>query len=192
MMLAIKNGIVARTLAFTVTALAGSATFGQSRSSFLDGGTFSGVDIVVSNGGLTYDVTLNSGAQFHYNGSDYDITDIFGFWNLSDDDDLTVTNVDFFDGDGNKWATNNKNSGPGGIAGWDINPNKGITPGQTVTFTYNALSVDLVEHQGFHIRIDGTWPGGGGNTGFATFNVPSAGPSALLGIAGLVATRRRR
>jgi hypothetical protein len=167
----------------------------QSRSSFLDGGTFSGIDIVPSNGGLTYDVTFNPGAQFHFGGNDYDITDIFGFWNLSDDDDLTVTNANFLDGDGATWSINNKNAGTGGIAGWDTNPNTGITSGQTVQFSYSALSVASVEHPGFHIRIDGQWPGGGGNTGFATFNdVPTPGAAALLGVAGLVGGlgKRRR
>ena len=186
-----------KTTTWWLCALAASAMAGavsaQSRSSFLDGGTLSGISIVESNGGLTYDVTFNPGAQFHYAGDDFDITDVFGFWSLSDDDNLSASASDFFDGDGAEWDFGLMNGGMGGIAGWKTNPNTGITSGQTVQFNYDSLSVDLVEHLGMHIRLDGDFPGGNGNTGYAVFNlVPTPGAALLIGSAGLVTALRRR
>jgi hypothetical protein len=114
-----------------------------------------------------------------YQNTAYDITDVFGFWALSNDEDLVAIQHDL---DG--WVVNQSNSGPGGIAGWRTNPNTGLTPGESYTFTFDSLSKDKVDQLGFHIRIDGTFPGTNGNTGFATAAIPEPGllAPAMLGL----------
>lgn len=159
----------------------------QSRSSFLAVDVISDIIVNVSNGGLRYEVIVGANPTFTYQGTDYNITEVWGFWTLSDDDDLTVTNSDI-----GIWKVNNSNSGTGGIAGWKTQtPNDGLTPGQSFTFDYSALSVDKVERLGFDVRLDGIFPGTSGNTGRITV-VPE--PASMLALAVGVATlvRRRR
>jgi hypothetical protein len=162
----------------------------QTRSSFLSVQDIVGIDCVISNGGLTYTVTFNPGAYFKYNNVNYFITDLIGVYALSNDDDLTVTNHDI-----DTFHVDNSNAGPGGIAGWRSNPNQGLTSGQSKVFTFDALSVDRVEQQGFHVRIDGTFPGTDGNTGSITKDVVPE-PTTMIGLiaggAALLARRRRK
>jgi hypothetical protein len=166
--------------------LAGVAS-AQTRSSFLDADSISGVT-VTSPDGLDYEVAVSLAPILVYQSNIYTINSVFGFWVLSDDDDLSPVNANFVDGDGATWNANNSNSGAGGIAGWDTNPNTGLTPGQSLHFIFSSLG-GTVETYGFHIRVNETLPNGF-NTAF--FTIPTPGAAALLGLGGLAATRRRR
>ena len=170
---------------FSVCLLAAGAS-AQSRSSFLDVDAFEDVIVMVSNGGLTYDVELGPNPTMEYQGDIFEITDLFGFWALSNDDDLEVVHQNI-----GVWDAHENQAGTGGIVGWKTNPNTGLTPGDSITFTYDELTTARVEQVGFHIRLDGTFPGASGNTGFAT--VPEPGSLIALAFAGgLLVIRRKR
>jgi hypothetical protein len=178
------------TLLLTLSLTAVGA-FAQTRSSFLGVDAITGITVTPSNGGLTFLVQLDADPYFTYNGHDYHITDLIGFYNLSDDDDLTVTNS-AFTGNFGPWATDNSNANTGGIAGRRSNPNDGITVGNSETFTYSALSVANVERLGFHVRLDELFPGTEGNTGnITTVPEPVSMVGLLVGLGGLAARRRR-
>jgi hypothetical protein len=103
----------------------------QTRSSFLDTNSSSGITFNGTNGGLTVDVILGANPTFTVGANTYHVTSIIGFYALSDNNDLTVSNSDF-----GVWKTNNRNSGLGGIAGWKTNPNTPIVyvPGAKYQF----------------------------------------------------------
>ncbi len=134
---------------------------------------------------LEYRVSLGAAPILTYQGSSIPITDIFGFWALSEDDDVTGATTDF-----GAWNAHANNASTGGIVGWKTNPNTGIVLGGSQVFTFDSLNTADIEHFGFHIRLSRAFPGTTGNTGFAY--VPAPGPAAVLAIAGLVAARRRR
>jgi hypothetical protein len=177
---------------FIALTLVGAAAVAsaQSRSSFLAVDSVTGLNVAISGDGLTYTLSFDPGAYFSYLGDDYAITDVFGIWALSDDDDLTVTHSDI-----DVWDAHANNAGGGGIAGWKTNPNTGLTSGQSKVFTFDSLSSDLVERQGFHVRLDGTFPGTEGNTGYITTEEVIPEPMSLLALgtagAALIAKRRR-
>lgn len=163
----------------------------QSRSSFLEIDSITGITVTPSNGGLSFLVEVSNNPSFTFANHVYHITDVFGFWNLSDDDDLTVTNAGFT-GNFGPWGANNSNSGTGAIAGWKSNPNNGITVGGSETFTYSSLSTGNVERLGFHVRLDENFPGTGGNTGnITTVPEPTSMIALVSGIGALIARRRR-
>lgn len=158
----------------------------------MDVDSISGVNVNVSNAGLTFLVSLDADPTFTFQNHVYHITDVFGFWNLSDDDDLTST-VSNFSGNFGPWGTNVNNAGPGGIAGWKSNPNDGITVGGNETFTYQALSSSSVERLGFHVRLTENFPGTGGNTGhITTVPEPTSMLALVAGLGAFMAKRRRK
>lgn len=168
------------------------ASFAQTRSSFLGVDSISGIDVTVSNAGLSFLVDTSADPTFTYQNHVYHITAVIGFWNLSDDNDLTAS-VTGFTGNFGPWSTNSSNSGPGGIAGWKSNPNNGITPGGSEMFTYNSLDSASVERVGFHVVLTENFPGTTGNTGHITTVPEPASMIALVaGLGGLVAKRRRK
>jgi hypothetical protein len=164
-------------------ALAG-ASFAQSRSSFQLVDSINGVTVTESNNGLRFLVAADANPFVVFNGQSYRITDIFGFWALSNDDDLIVRNSDI-----GVWRTRNNNSGPGGIGGWSTNPNTGIRPNQSFVFDFEQLSFDRVEQFGFHLRVDGQLPDGS-DTFYATVPEPASMTALALGLATML--RRRR
>jgi hypothetical protein len=168
-------------------ALTGAAV-AQSRSSFLEVQNLTGIT-VTENNPLSYTVTVGSDPGYTLNGQSFEIQDVFGFWALSDDQDLAVTTHDLLN-----WRDHVNNSGTGGIAGWFTPPPQGLTYGESFTFTFDSLSASLVDRFGFHVRLEGTngqtlhitGGGGGGNV------VP--GPAAVVPflLGGISALRRRR
>ena len=173
-------------------ALLGSLAIGsaqaQSRSAFLDTNSSSGITFNAINGGLTVDVILGANPTFTIGANTYHVTGFFGFFALSDNNDLTVTNSDL-----GVWSTDNNNAGPGGMAGWKTNPNNAIGPNQHQSFTYTALSTNLVDRLGFHVATTETFPGTSGNTGYIAI-VPEPTSVAVLGLGlvGLVGRRRKK
>jgi len=167
-----------------VAACAGSA-LGQSRSSFMFIDSFSGITTTPV-GPLGFDVALSAAPTVTVSGTTYAVTDLFGFWALRD------ANPDFTAASGSTfapWNWHRNTAGVGDVAGWKTNPNTGILPGGSQSFTCSALSVGEIDRFGVHVRIDGTLPFGGNTFHLA---LPSPGALALLGLAGAVATRRRR
>jgi hypothetical protein len=160
----------------------------QTRSSFLDTNSSSGITFNGTNGGLTVDVILGANPTFTVGANTYHVTSIIGFYALSDNNDLTVSNSDF-----GVWKTNNRNSGLGGIAGWKTNPNTGIGLNQHQSFMYQALNTNLVDRLGFHVVTSELFPGTSGNTGFIEI-VPEPASFAVLGIGlfGILARRRKK
>lgn len=177
-----------RKLAFLAFLGVASVGFSQTRQSFLDVDSMSGITVNISNGGLTYEVILGSSPTFTLNSISYDITDLFGFWVLDneDPDNLNASAGKFGD-----WDVNVNYAQGGGIAGWRTNPNTGITPGNSETFTFTTLNSSDVEQLGFHVRIDGVFPGTLGDTGYITL-VPEPASLAVLGLGALALLRRRR
>lgn len=167
-----------------VMATLGGAAWGQSRSSFMYVDSFSGFT-VTQTGPLTFDVSLSASPTVTVSSITYNVTDLFGFWALKDaNPDLSAASGASF----GVWTWDRNTSGAGDIAGWKTNPNTGITPGNSQSFTYSSLALGEVDRWGFHIRVDGTLPFGGNTFYFA---VPTPASLALLGMAGLAASRRR-
>ena len=166
-----------------------ACSFGQTRSSFLGVDLISGINVTVSNAGLSFLVSVDNSPSFTYQNHVYQITKVFGFYALSDDDDLTVTNSDFSANFG-PWNTNNSNSGTGGIAGWKSNPNNGITPGGSESFTFSSLNTANVERLGYHVMLNENFPGTSGNTGNITTVPEPASMVALVGALFATATKR--
>jgi hypothetical protein len=172
-----------RVLVLVLAALAAGA-FAQSRSSFTIASAFGGFTHVVTNAGLTHTLTLSPSPTITLGASTFSVTAVFGFWSLSNDDDLVATKSPI-----GTWDPHSNNAGAGGIAGWKTNPPNSILPGETFSWTYGSLNVASVELIGYHVRIDGTWPGTTGDTGYTA--VPEPGTMAVLGL-GLAAILRRR
>ncbi len=173
-----------RTLALSSLAFVPAAASGQTFNSFKQAEALTGLSVAPLSP-LEYRVDLAPGAVLIMDSQEIPITDVFGFWALSEDDNLEGSTSDF-----GVWSAQGSNAGTGGILGWKTNPNTGITAGNNVTFTFDELSTERVEFFGFHVRVDGTFPGTSGNTGFVY--VPAPGSLAGLLVGTLIAFRRRR
>ena len=168
--------------------LLATSAFGQTRSSFLGVDLISDISVSISNSGLSFLVSVGNNPSFTYQNHVYQITSVFGFYALSDDDDLVVSNTDF-SGNFGPWNANNSNSGTGGIGGWKSNPNNGIVPGGSETFTFASLNTASVERLGYHVMLNENFPGTNGNTGNIT-TVPE--PASMVGLSGaLLAVGKR-
>ena len=157
----------------------GTLAFAQSRSSFT-AATISGITTTR----IGNQLSLNVGAAptVAIGSNVYDITEVFGVWSLDNNDDFTATGSSQ-----NSWQFHSNNAGSGGIAGWKTNPNNGFI-NNTLAFSYSTVT-GQEEAYGYHVRVDGTLPGGG-NTGYVTA-VPEPASMIALG-AGLLALARRR
>ncbi len=135
---------------------------------------------------LKYRVLVGLSPALALSGSTIPITDLIGFWALSEDDDLSGGTTGF-----GVWSSNASSAGPGAILGWTTSPSTGIGRGLKEVFVFDSLNTTEIEYFGFYVRLDGVMPGpAGGNTAF--IYVPAPGPAALLMLAGLSARRRRR
>jgi hypothetical protein len=177
---------------FALALVAGAAQ-ATTRSSFLDVDSIVQVTPITSNTGLTYTVSLGSNPTFSVGGHTYAITDLIGFYVLSDDTDFSVLSPLATVNSPGPFSDDSTNSGPGGVAGWKSNPNSGIAAGGVQTFTLPAnFAVSEIDRLGFHVRINGTFPGTTGNTGNITGPIPAPGACAMFAVGGIVALRRRR
>lgn len=144
---------------------------------------------VTPNGGGSYTVAVSATPTFTVTNNTYQVTDVIGFYGLSFVNDFsplpTLPTNGFF-------ADDSTNASTGGIAGWKSNPNKGLTPGQSKVFTFTGLNTGQINDFGFHVRINGTFPGTSGNTGNIRANPTPAPGAGILAVGGLVLTARRR
>lgn len=172
-------GLLVLAMAVTTGALA------QSRSSFLQLSAMQ--DIFTTQNGNTISLQLGLNPTITYQNVVYNVTDAFGVWLLDNNDDLAATGTNQ-----NGWSYHDNYSGSGGIAGWKTNPNSGLTPGTgPLNFTYTTLS-GTPENFGFHLRVAGNFPFGGNTAYFEAVPEPTALAAMGLGLAGLLARRRRR
>jgi MYXO-CTERM domain-containing protein len=180
--------------AMLLSPLAAEAT---TRASFLTVTSVTGVVVVSSNAGLTYTVTVNAGAAFNYNSASYSITDIIGFYLLSDDDNYAPLPALAGFGPPGTFIDDSSNSGTGAVAGWKSqNANAGLVIGDTLAFTFpNTFPLASVERIGFHVRLSTDFPGTpGAVTGNVTTaeRIPTPGAVALTALGGVAGLRRRR
>ncbi len=185
------NASAVRVWAIAVAAVAGSAVpaLATTRSSFSAVDAITNATAVPSNGGFTHTVSLSAGATFSIGSNVYSITDIIGFYLLSDDLDFSPLLGLPASG---AFSDDSTNSGTGGIQGWRSNPNAGISVGNTHVFNFPAnTDIGATDRLGFHVRVNGTFPGTSGNTGNITL-IPTPGVAALWSVVGLAAAPRRR
>ena len=176
--------------ALSIMASAANAT---TRSSFLDVNSIAQVTPITSNAGLRYTVSLGATPSFTLGASTYAITDLIGFYVLSDDQDFALFSPLLTVNSPGPFSNDSSNSGAGAIAGWRSNPNNGILPGGSQVFTLSSgFPITDIDRIGFHVRVNGTFPGTTGNTGNITGLIPAPGMCTMLGLGGLVAARRRR
>jgi MYXO-CTERM domain-containing protein len=175
----------------TAAAMTGTAS-ATTINSFLTGTTINGVTLTpaVQSPNLAFTVTLNAGATFTAGANTYNITDIIGFYLLApgfnDGGQGSLASFGGFDDDSDSRAA-------GSIYGWHSNPNDGIAAGNSQVFTFPSINYTPYTQIGFHVRLDGFFPGTTGNTGNITGSLtPTPGAAALLGLGGLVTARRRR
>lgn len=118
-----------------------------------------------------------------YQGQTRQITEVFGFWLLDDNDDLHGSGVT-----GGGWQYHENYSGSGGIAGFKTNPNAGVKQGEGRDFTFRSV-VGVPETYGVHLRLDD------GNTYYVeapAATVPEPATLAVLGVGISALIRRRR
>lgn len=168
-------------------AVVASSAMAQSRSSFIDLTSTSGVT-VTSLGGNKYTVNLSGAPTVRFGGQTYHVTDVFGFWALSDNDNLTGSTSNF-----GVWTADSNQSGTGGIVGWKTNPNTGIKPSGSQQFQFNTLDAASVERFGFHFRVAETLADCS-NTFYGSVRNPAPEPASLaaLGVGAVALIRRRK
>lgn len=183
--------------ASAAAALLGAATpsSATTRSSFIDVTAVTGITAPASGGGRTFTVTLAASPSFTVASTTYQVTDLIGFYVLSDSADFAPLPALPSFGLNDAFGDDSTNSGPGAIAGWRSNPNRGLTPTQSLAFTFPAnFPLSSINRIGLHVRVNGTFPGTSGNTGNITgpLFIPSPSTLALALAAAIPASRRRR
>jgi hypothetical protein len=165
----------------TVSPILASA---QSWSSFTAVGNIQ--DVLVSSSSLTHTVTALSAPSVTIASQTYAITDIFGFWILSNNDITSTANSV------GVWSVSTNNAGSGGIAGWKTNPNTGILPNGSQTFTFNSFS-GTQDEIGFHVRLaTGAGPLAGQTVYIKGNPVPEPATMSALAIGALGLLRRKK
>ena|SRR5579862_5421257 len=160
----------------------------QSYGSFSDLTSLSGVNVTAANS-LDYTVKLNSGATMVFDGTTYDVTQVFGFFQLSASNSLgTPTGNDI-----NDWKFVTKSDNSGQIAGWDHNSNNGrLNAGDSQSFAYTTIKPS--DQYGFHFTYTNT-NGKGTSTGYFAAPQPAPEPCTMLalgaGIVGAIRVRRK-
>jgi hypothetical protein len=164
-------------LALALLGAASSTAFSQSYSAF--NATTSIFGVGVTHTGMTYTVSLSSGAYLMMGGTHYDITNIFGFWSVSGTHPLSGSGTTQ-----HNWSFNSKTTGGGYTAGW-TDPSKGndIVVGGHQSFTYAALTQPNVEQYGFHFSLAQNF--GSGNTAFFRGQVQGVPEPSSYAVGGL-------
>lgn len=165
-------------------AMVGTAS-AQSRSSFITPTSWTGITIT-NNGPKNWTVKLSGAPTVTMNNKTYEVRDIFGFWLLDNNNDMTAQGQSF-----NGWSYNQNYSGTGGIAGYKTNPNTGITPGKSQEFNFKTVN-GSVENVGIHARLQ---MNGICDTVFLECPppaVPEPASLAALGIGAATVIRRRK
>lgn len=166
-----------------VTSLAALAALSaaQTRGTFQVPSTLTGITIT-KNSPLNFNVALASNASMFYQGRSYQIQDVFGFWLLDNNDDMTTSGNNF-----GVWQYHQNYNGEEGIGGYKTNPNTGIKAGQNQNFEYKTVQGNN-EAYGVHIRLKNS------DTLYVEMPrnpVPEPASMAALGI-GFAAILRRR
>ncbi len=175
-----------RFLLISLVAVSAAFSAAQSRSSFQIANSFTGITITQLNS-LTWDVQLSAAPTVVYLNQTYTVTELFGFWALDNDNDMSATGTSFA-----QWNYSQSYSGLGGIAGFKTNPNQGIVPGGSQTFSLSSLN-GTVENTGVHVRFAEFLPGGGNTIYLETPPASTPEPTTLAALAlGGVALLRRR
>ncbi len=157
----------------------------QSRSSFV---VVDAINYIIgSKAGNTLEVAVGLNPSVKIGATTYQVTEVFGVWLLDDNDDLNGTASD----DG-VWDFDKSINGAGGIVGFKTNPNTGLTPGQSKTFTFSTLT-GSEEALGYHVRFNQNLPGGGNTLYITSPNVvPEPASIAALSVGALALIRRRK
>lgn len=118
----------------------------QSRSSFSTPASWTGIDIT-STGPKSWNLALSGAPTITWQGQTYEVLDVFGFWLLDNDNDMSAKGQSF-----GVWTYNQNYSGTGGIAGYKTNPNKGVERGESQTYTFKEVNGN-VDGFGIHVRV---------------------------------------
>lgn len=159
----------------------------QSRSSFSAPTSWTGVTIE-GTGPKSWNLALNGAPTITWQGNTYNVLDVFGFWLLDNDNDMSAQGQS-----SGVWTYNQNYSGTGGIAGFKTNPNKGVKPGHDQDFTFQNVS-GTVETFGIHARVslDDCIETFYFEGQFEDTAVPEPASLAILGIGTATVLRRRR
>ncbi len=163
-----------RSLLVATGCLLASTGFSQSISSF-NYAEITGVLATLS--GNQVSLTVGNAPTLKYNNVIYNITEVFGVYALDQNDDMAATGAAQ-----NGWTFDTNFAGVGGIAGWKTNPNSGSGANSNLTFNYTTLT-GTVEDMGYHIRVAGSFPGGGNTAYFRNQVVPE--PASMVALAGV-------
>lgn len=169
------------------SAMASAQSISSFYNAYIDG-------ISVSQSGNTITLNVDGSASVLYNGTTYNVTDVFGVWALDFGPNPTLsatggTTVI----DSENWTFDSSNGGGGRIRGWKTNPNTGLTPPDAASFTYTTLSGDIDEW-GYHVRFDQLFENTGGYTAYFYHDeaVPEPATMALAAPLALAWYRRKR